>query len=107
MPIVQQLCEAGLGLAGLGDEEGSDSPGWKALTVIGTGRATVSGFVADRDGGFDFGQTLTADGDGTVETSRAMAPKPIRGARVDTSAEHAVMLNEPGVQAAIADFLSR
>jgi len=99
--------EAHQGLwAGLGDEEG-EQPSWKSLTVIGTGRTTVSGFVANRDGSFDFTQALTEDGDGTVETSRAMAPKPIRGPRVDTTAEHAVMLNESGVQAAIADFLSR
>lgn len=91
---------------GLADEEG-EAPSWKAMVVIGSGRQTTAGYVVKADASFDFSQSVTADGDGTVLTARAEPPKPIRAARVETTAEHAVMLNNAGVQEAIRAFVTK
>ncbi len=72
------------------------------MAVIGTGHPTVSG-VRVTSTGFDFEHPANADGDGAVLLSSAAPPLPFT--RVDTPAEHVVLLNDPDVQRAIAAFL--
>ena len=91
--------------AGMGDEA-TDAPRFQTLSVIGTGRQTTATWVMKADGHFDFDHPGLADGDGTVLTERATPPKPIQGAKVETSAEHAVLLNDAAVQTAIAAFIT-
>ena len=102
---LEQRLEARLVWEGLQDEPDSPEPTWKTLVIVGTGRPTTAGWVVKADGTFDFEAAVTADGDGTVLTSRATPPSPIHGALVHTEAEHAVLLNEPGVQSVIGEFV--
>ncbi len=92
--------------AGMGDETAA-APLWQSLAIVGTGRQTEASWVMKADGRFDFEHPGHADGDGTVVTSRATPPAPVRAVSVETGAEHAVMLNDAAVQKAIAEFITR
>lgn len=72
------------------------------LAVIGHGHPTVAG-VRVTDQGFDFDHPPTADGDGSVLLTSAEPPVPFT--RLDTTVEHVGLLNDEGVQQAIAAFL--
>lgn len=87
--------------SGLKDQQG----GFKAMSFVGSGRATTAAFVARSDGSFDFSQSVTADGDGTVLVTSATPPAAFASSIVETRAEHAAMLNDPAVQAAIREFV--
>jgi pimeloyl-ACP methyl ester carboxylesterase len=74
----------------------------RLLAVVGTGRPTVSAVRLTAEG-FDFGHPATADGDGSVLSSSASPPGAF--SRFDSGAEHAQLLNDRLVQAAIEAFL--
>ncbi len=78
---------------------------FKSMAVVGSGRATTAGYVARSDGSFDFSQAVTADGDGTVLVPSAKPPEAFGSFIVETKAEHAALLNDQAVQAAILEFV--
>ena len=78
---------------------------WKALAVIGSGRATVSKQRVHADGSFDFDHPVEADGDGTVLSSSALPFEQIRHSELRTTVDHVQLLNASEVQEQIAAFL--
>jgi pimeloyl-ACP methyl ester carboxylesterase len=102
--LTQRLAEHREFWAGMGDEPGP-VPEWKALAIVGTGRATVEAWRLKADGSFDLTAPLRGDGDGSVLTARATPPKPIDAQRVNTTAEHSALLNDDGVREVLRQFV--
>lgn len=90
----------------LGDAPDAPFP-WKAMAVIGKGRPTPVAWPVDSSGNVDLHHPITGDGDGTVATARSKPPSPIAFVEVETDVEHSQMLNAPGVQQVVIDFLRR
>ncbi len=102
--LTQRLAEHHGFWAGMGDEPGT-APTWKALAIVGTGRATVEAWRVKADGSIDLKNPTRADGDGSVLTARATPPKPIEAEVVNTKAEHMNLLNDDGVREVLRQFV--
>ncbi len=77
---------------------------FETLVVVGTGRPTVSGMRVV-DGKLDLEHPPRADGDGSVQSARALPVLPIPYRRLDSSAEHVALMSDREVLQAIERFL--
>ncbi|WNG32979.1 hypothetical protein F0U61_04610 [Archangium violaceum] len=88
----------------LSPRPGLPSPAFETLVVVGTGRPSVSG-MRMVDGKLDLKNPPRADGDGSVQSARALPELPISYQRLDSSAEHVELMSDRDVLHAVERFL--
>lgn len=102
---LERMLEANRGLAeALSPRPGLPPAPFETLVVVGSGRATQSGFRVVA-GQVDARHALRADGDGSVVSTRALPLLPMAYQRVDTQAEHTGMTSDREVLRAVERFL--
>jgi pimeloyl-ACP methyl ester carboxylesterase len=104
---LERMLKAHVELArALGDDATPPPGNLQALVVVGHGRPTISGLRVV-DGHVRTDDLPVEDGDDAVVTTRATPPASFPYQRVETGAEHTVLLNDPAVRAAVVAFMRR